>query len=224
MGSSGSKDQGAIAPRSPPPTDVDPNDPRPTVRAWIREINHQIFQQQKQMGDIDQSINKAKQEIKKSLKRNDDTSAKIMAREVANAKKAKSRIYTAITNMKMINAKLNEQIINFRITKSLQQSGEIMHAMNESMKVPQLRDGIQQLSIEMTKNGILEQEIDNVMDQLDDPIDDNEVDEEVSKVIAEVQMQEQQSAVPYGMGIFTFENLIALDTAARQDRQSDTKQ
>ncbi|KAA6389668.1 MAG: putative vacuolar sorting protein VPS24 [Streblomastix strix] len=184
-------------PASPPPTGGD--DPRNAARALVRQVERFKSDQDRQKQEINTGIKQVKTEIRKCIKRGDVKGAKIMAREIANAQKAKERIEISKANLTVIASQINMQIAQYRVTKCIKQSAEVMHALNENMKLPEMREGIQEFSAEMLKAGILEEEFVNQLDQIQPEVEQEAVDEEIDKIIAEVQLEQPQTYLPSGV-------------------------
>ncbi|KAJ8866061.1 hypothetical protein PR048_033585 [Dryococelus australis] len=73
-----------------------------------------------------------------------------------------------------------------RVAGSLQKSTEVMQAIQNLVKVPEVSETMRELSREMMKAGIIEEMLDDTMDNLDEEDLEEEADGEVDKVLWEL--------------------------------------
>ena len=85
------------------------------------------------------------------LQTGDTASAKILAKEVVHSRKAVSKIYTAKANLKSVEMQMKGQAAQVRVAGSLSKSADVMKAMNQLIKVPEIQKTMQEMSKEMMK-------------------------------------------------------------------------
>eukprot|EP00873_Tetraselmis_striata_P004495 jgi/Tetstr1/424759/TSEL_015276.t1 len=157
-------------------------DPKELVRKWQRDIRGEMRQLDRQMRDLQREEKKAEKLVKEAAKNNDMTSAKTIARELVGVRKGVNRLYQNKAQMVSMNAHLTEQLGVARVAGTLQKSTELMGAVNELIKLPELNKQMQEMAKEMMKAGIIEEMVDDVMDDVMDSEDmEEEVDAEVEK-------------------------------------------
>lgn len=73
-----------------------------------------------------------------------------------------------------------------KVAGSLQKSGEVMKLVNQLARLPELSLSMQQMSMEMTKAGIMEEMIGDTMEMMDDDDIEEAADEEVNNVLFQI--------------------------------------
>ena len=94
--------------------------PKEKVDEWSREIKKEQRGITRQIRDIERQEKKVELEIKKAAKNNDIDSCKILAREIVNSKKAKSKLHVANANMNSIVMQMREQMSMLRMSGAIQ--------------------------------------------------------------------------------------------------------
>jgi charged multivesicular body protein 3 len=77
-------------------------------------------------------------------------------------------------------------IATLKVAGSLQKSGEVMKLVNQLARLPELSLSMQQMSMEMTKAGIMEEMIGDTMEMMDDDDIEEAADEEVNNVLFQI--------------------------------------
>merc|ERR1712156_483843 len=72
-----------------------------------------------------------------------------------------------------------------KMAKSMKQSAQISKMMGRLVKLPELQGTMMKMSMEMQKNGLIQEMVDDAIDDAMG-LDDDDVDEEVDKVIMEI--------------------------------------
>lgn len=170
--------------------------PEEQAKEWIRNLRHEQRQIDSQIVKIQREQNKVKVAMKQAAKK-DDGSVRILAVEMVRSKKAVSRMYAAKAQMNSVAMELQHQLARMKMVGAMEKSAEVMHAMNELIKVPEVNKNMCELSKEMTKAGIMEEMVNDTLDDtLDADISDSELEEEVNKVVEEVTLQQVGHANP----------------------------
>ncbi|KAL1731058.1 Snf7 family [Schizophyllum commune] len=138
------------------------------------------------MRQLDVSSAKAKQSVKQLANKGDVKSAKILAREIVRCNKQKDRLSVSKARLGSIGQQLQQQLAMAKVTGTLQKSTEIMKASNSLVKLPQISQSMREMSMEMTKAGIMEEMMNDVMDMEEDEELEEEADEEVDKVLFDI--------------------------------------
>lgn len=113
--------------------------------------------------------------------------AKLLAKEVVRSNKQKDRLYVSKARLGSINQQLQEQLAIIKITGSVQKSTEIMKLSNQLIKLPQISAIMREMSMEMTKAGIMEEMLEDTLESVDeDPELEEEAEEEVDRVLFEI--------------------------------------
>ncbi|CDO75572.1 hypothetical protein BN946_scf184858.g12 [Trametes cinnabarina] len=135
---------------------------------------------------LDAATKKAQQTVKQLAKKGDIKSARIMAREVVRSHKQMDRLSVSKATLGSIGHQLNQQLAMAKVTGSLQKSTEIMKLSNSLIKLPQISQAMREMSMEMTKAGIMEEMLDDTLQMDEDEDLEDEADAEVDKVLYEL--------------------------------------
>ena len=72
-----------------------------------------------------------------------------------NSRKAVNKIYTAKANLKSVEMQMKGQAAQLRVAGSLSKSADVMKAMHQLIKVPEIQKTMQEMSKEMMKVSII---------------------------------------------------------------------
>ncbi|KAL5508418.1 IDH2 [Sanghuangporus vaninii] len=160
--------------------------PEEKIRAWQGKLRGEQRQLDREMRQLEMATKKAQVEVKKLAKKGDIKNAKVLAREVVRSNKQKDRLSISKARLGSINNQLVQQLAMYRVTGTLQKSTEIMKLSNSLVRLPQIGQAMREMSMEMTKAGIMEEMLDDVMEMEDDEELEEEADAEVEKVLFEI--------------------------------------
>ncbi|KZT36831.1 hypothetical protein SISSUDRAFT_920936 [Sistotremastrum suecicum HHB10207 ss-3] len=136
--------------------------------------------------ELDTESAKVRTSLKKLAAKGDTKSARILARELVRSNKQKDRLHTSKARLGSIGMHLNQQLALVKVTGSLQKSTEIMKLSNDLIKLPQISAVMREMSMEMTKAGIMEEMLDDTLAVEEDDEIEEEADAEVEKVLFEL--------------------------------------
>lgn len=128
-----------------------PADPKAQVDEWCKTLRKEGYSLDRQIRQIQRSEATAVKSIKDAAKKGDTASAKILAKEVVNSRKAVSKIYTAKANLKSVEMQMKGQAAQLRVAGSLSKSADVMKAMQQLIKLPEIQKTMQEMSKEMMK-------------------------------------------------------------------------
>ncbi|EPQ59423.1 vacuolar sorting protein VPS24 [Gloeophyllum trabeum ATCC 11539] len=160
--------------------------PEEKVKAWQAKLRAETRLIDREMRQLDIATNKARQTVKQLATKGDVKSARILAREVVRSNRQKDRLSVSKARLGSIGHQLQEQLAMAKVTGSLQKSTEIMKLSNSLIKLPQISQTMRQMSMEMTKAGIMEEMLDDTLEMDDDEELETEADAEVDKVLFEL--------------------------------------
>ncbi|KAI8145469.1 Snf7-domain-containing protein [Fennellomyces sp. T-0311] len=141
---------------------------------------------QRQIQGIDSEEAKVKKSIKQAAKKGDTKICKILAKELIRSQRHKNRLYTSKAQLNSIVMQLEHQLATIKVAGTLQKSGEVMKLVNTLVRMPELSQTMQQMSMEMMKAGLMEEMIDDTMEMMDDEDLEEEADEEVNNVLYQI--------------------------------------
>ncbi|KAI5964632.1 VPS24 [Candida pseudojiufengensis] len=159
---------------------------------WGPDPKEQINQLlRKNKRELDRSITqlqplKKKTEglIRKSAKEKDYKSAKLYAKELININRQYNKLYTSRTRIDSITMSINEQYSMNKLTKSIHASTSIMKDVNQLIHIGAVSQTMQELSKELTKAGVINEMMDDMVDlEIEDEDLESESAEQVDKII-----------------------------------------
>ncbi|EGO01910.1 hypothetical protein SERLA73DRAFT_48647 [Serpula lacrymans var. lacrymans S7.3] len=160
--------------------------PEEKVRAWQAKLRAESRQLDREMRQLDMATNKARTTVKQLASKGDIKSARILAREVVRSNKQKERLSVSKARLGSIGNQLTQQMAMMKVTGALQKSTEIMKLSSALVKLPQISQAMREVSMEMTKAGIMEEMLDDALELDDDEELEEEADAEVDKVLFEL--------------------------------------
>ncbi|KAI8100139.1 Snf7-domain-containing protein [Halteromyces radiatus] len=160
--------------------------PDELVKKWRQEIRQQQRAIQRQIQAIDIEEVKVKKSIKQVAKKGDIKVCKMLAKELIRSQQHKNRLYTSKAQMNSIIMQLEHQLATLKVAGALQKSGEVMKLVNSLIRLPEVSQAMQQMSMEMMKAGIMDEMIEDTMETLDDDDIEEAADEEVNSVLFQI--------------------------------------
>ncbi|CAO3650056.1 unnamed protein product [Cunninghamella blakesleeana] len=160
--------------------------PEEMVKKWRQEIRQQQRQIQRQIQAIDIEEAKVKKSIKQVAKKGDTKVCKMLAKELVRSRRHKDRLYTSKAQMNSIIMQLEHQLATIKVAGALQKSAEVMKLVNNLVRLPEVSQAMQQMSMEMMKAGIMDEMIEDTMEMMDDEDIEEAADEEVNNVLYQI--------------------------------------
>lgn len=185
--------------------------PEERVRSWQSKLRTEQRHLDREMRQLDLATNKARATVKQLATKGDVKSARILAKEVVRSHKQKDRLSVSKARLGSIGTQLAQQLAMAKVTGSLQKSTEIMKLSNSLIKLPQISQTMREMSMEMTKAGILEEMLEDTLDMEEDEELEEEADAEVDKVLFDLTDGKLGLAGPVGT------ELPAIETAVEDE-------
>ncbi|KAF8314755.1 vacuolar sorting protein VPS24 [Clavulina sp. PMI_390] len=161
--------------------------PEEKVRAWQQKLRQESRQLDREMSRMQMAADKTKKELKVLAKRGDTKNARTLAKEIVRTKKVQDRMAVSKARLGSIGIQLQNQLALVKVTGSLQKSTEIMKLTNSVINLPQISAAMREMSMEMTKAGIMEEMVEETLEAVDDDEElEEEADAEVDKVLFEL--------------------------------------
>ncbi|KAI8130427.1 Charged multivesicular body protein 3 [Lucilia cuprina] len=172
-------------------------DPKEQVQEWTHKIRKESNQLDRQIRSIQREEEKVKRSLKQAAAKNDRDTCIILAKEIVGARKAINRIYTSKAHLNSVQLQMKNQldrqfmknvlIATLRVAGSLQKSTEVMQAMQNLVRYPELAGIMRDMSKEMMKAGIIEEMLEETMESLEETEEmEEEAAKEVDKVLWEI--------------------------------------
>eukprot|EP01065_Artemidia_motanka_P039105 TRINITY_DN4794_c2_g1_i1.p1 TRINITY_DN4794_c2_g1~~TRINITY_DN4794_c2_g1_i1.p1 ORF type:complete len:245 (+),score=95.56 TRINITY_DN4794_c2_g1_i1:94-735(+) len=163
--------------------------PQELAKEWKAQLRQEDRKLDRQIRDLERSEKKVMDEVRKAAKKGDNASVKILAKEIAGARKAKKRFYVAKAQLNSVSLSLQQQMSQMKLAQVMQGSTQIMKSMNSLVRVEEIQGTMIQMQKEMMKTGMMQEVMDDTLDDaLGDEGLEEEADEEVAKIIDEIMM------------------------------------
>ncbi|XP_029448801.1 E3 ubiquitin-protein ligase RNF103 isoform X4 [Rhinatrema bivittatum] len=141
----------------------------------------------RQIRDIQKEEEKVKRSIKDAAKKGHKDVCTILAKEIIRSKKAVSKLYASKAHMNSVLMGMKNQLAVLRVAGSLQKSTEVMKAMQNLVKVPEIQATMRELSKEMMKAGIIEEMLEDTFESMDDEEEmEEEAEMEIDKILFDI--------------------------------------
>ncbi|XP_074948261.1 charged multivesicular body protein 3 isoform X1 [Phalacrocorax aristotelis] len=137
--------------------------------------------------DIQREEEKVKRSIKDAAKKGQKDVCVILAKELIRSRKAVSKLYASKAHMNSVLMGMKNQLAVLRVAGSLQKSTEVMKAMQNLVKIPEIQATMRELSKEMMKAGIIEEMLEDTFESLEDQEEmEEEAEMEIDKILFEI--------------------------------------
>jgi len=165
-----------------------PVDPRKKGREMSAAIRKEQRLLQREITKIKREEDKVALSLKKAAKSGEREACTILAKEIINSKKAVNRIHTSVAQLKSVEYQIQNQMAMVKVAGAFEKSTQVMQAMQQLVKVTEVRDNMMNLSKEMTRMGIMEELMTDTMDSVLDADEDEEdaAQDEIDKVLFEL--------------------------------------
>lgn len=182
--------------------------PEEKVRAWQAKLRAESRQLDREIRQLDLAVTKARQSIKQLAGKGDVRSARVLAKEVVRCNRQKDRLSVSKAHLGSIGSQLTQQIAMAKVAGSLRKSTEIMKLSNTLVKVPQLSQTMRDLSVEMTKAGVLEEMLETTLEMDEDDELEEEAEAEVDKILFDVTNGKLGEVGTSGPGLMVAETTV----------------
>ncbi|WYZ36578.1 hypothetical protein EsH8_II_000084 [Colletotrichum jinshuiense] len=112
--------------------------------------------------------------------------ARDFARELIRARKTSNRLVTSKAQLNSVQMQVNEAFAVRKIEGSIRASVGVMKDVNRLIRLPELAGTMQELSVELTKAGIIEEMVGESLPEDMDEFEEEEAEGEVDKVLGEI--------------------------------------
>ncbi|XP_046905957.1 charged multivesicular body protein 3 isoform X1 [Hypomesus transpacificus] len=161
--------------------------PKDLINEWSLKIRKEMRVIDRQIRDIQREEEKVKRSIKDAAKKGQRDVCVILAKEMIQSKRAVSKLYASKAQMNSVLLSMKNQLSVLRVAGALQKSTEVMKAMQNLVKIPEIQATMRELSKEMMKAGIIEEMLEDTFEGMEDEEEMEEAAEaEVDKILYEI--------------------------------------
>lgn len=173
-----------------------PPDPKQLAKQWQSNIRKEQRRIDANINDIKRECAKTTREIKTCLKRQDVQSARVLAKEIAKARRTMESLYETKANYNSISMRLGESVGRLAQAGSVKTSAEILKSMNAIANVGQATKDVVAMSKEMFKLGVIEDVLEDAFAGMASMDDEEEETERAVDVILKEFAGEVAGAMP----------------------------
>lgn len=153
------------------------------MNEWCHKIRKEGYQLDRQIRSIHNEEEKVKRSLKQAATKGDRDTCTILAKEIVQSRKAVKRIHMTKAHLNSVQLQMKNQLATLRVAGSLSKSTEVMQAMQNLVRLPEIAGAMREMSKEMMKAGIIEEMLEETMESVEDTDElEEEVQSEVDKV------------------------------------------
>jgi len=157
----------------------------------MREQDRQLKRVQRDLGrdrgKMEREEKKLELEIKKAAKEGNKAACAVLAKQLVNLRKQKTRTYTASAQIGAVGMQAKSMNANMKVATAMGKTTKTMANVNKQMDAKKMSQTMQQFQRENMKMEMSEEMINDVMDDIFDESDDEqEQDAIVNQVLGEI--------------------------------------
>ncbi|KAJ8262488.1 hypothetical protein GJAV_G00167030 [Gymnothorax javanicus] len=161
--------------------------PKDLINEWSLKIRKEMRVIDRQIRDIQREQDKVKRSIKTAAKSGQRDVCVVLAKEMVQSKRAVNKLYTSKAHMNSVLLSMKNQLAALHVAGSLQKSTDVMKAMQNLVKIPEIQATMRELSKEMMKAGIIEEMLEDTFEGMEDEEEMEEAaEEEVDRILFEI--------------------------------------
>ncbi|XP_068195060.1 charged multivesicular body protein 3 [Antennarius striatus] len=161
--------------------------PQELIKEWSGKIRKESRVLDRQIRDIQREQDKVKRSIKDAAKKGQKDVCLILAKEMIHSKRAITKLHSSKAQMNSVLLSMKNQLALSRIAGSLEKSTEVMKAMQNLVKIPEIQASMRELSKEMMRAGIIEEMMEDTFESMEDEDEMEEAaEEEVDRILFEI--------------------------------------
>lgn len=158
--------------------------PSEQMRRWRVDLRVQDQKLELEIAHMTADEQKLIAEVKKYA--SNKNVARILAKSVLRTRNSRDRIVIAKGHLISLGATLGSYGATLAVAKNMERAAVVMKDIGGMMKIPQLRQISRDMSREMQRIGMLEEQIDSSMEQIDDADADQVVDQQTDTILSEI--------------------------------------
>eukprot|EP01084_Bolivina_argentea_P104159 186533_1 len=171
-------------------------DPVEHAKKWKQTLRREIRNVERTIAHLDKEEKKTTKEIQQLSKQGTRNmkAIKSLASNVVKIRRTKASLYQGRAQMNSVGMSLQNQMAMIKVAGCMESSSEVMSAMNEAIKIPELQKSLLELGREMERAGLVEEIVADGLDAMEEPGIEEEADQQVEQVISELTAQIFQNA------------------------------
>ena len=191
--------------------------PEDEAKEWKKKLSKEMRRMDRDMNELVKAEKKASADCKKLAKQNQLPSVRLLAKEIVNIRKAQERMMTAKAQMNSASMALQSSISLMKVQGVVAKSTDVMVAMNELIKLPEVSKTMAEMAREMERAGLVESMIDDTFEMIEPDDMEMAADAEVNKVIEDLTSEifAGAKAAPTGQPVGTGKGTSDIDANSR---------
>ncbi len=165
---------------------------QPTMRQTIRDNKRELDKEGRGMDRERQNLQmqekKIQADIKQALKRGDEQTARMLAKQIVGLRKQQTRLMGMKGNMQSLGHKQTAMGATVTMTNAMKTSANVMGKMNKQMDAQEVMKVMGEFSKQNEMMGMKEEMMDDTIDSIFDD-DADEADEAVDQIYDELGLQ-----------------------------------
>jgi len=162
-----------------------------TVEQQMRDQDRQLRRANREIGrdrgKLEQEEKKLEMEIKKAARSGNKQACAILAKQLVNLRKQKTRTYAASSTITSVGAQTKAMHSNMKMAKAMGTTAKTMGQMNKQMDPQKMSQTLKQFQMENAKLEMSEEMInDTLEDVLNESGDEEEQDSIINQVLGEI--------------------------------------
>ena len=109
-------------------------DPKEQMKEWKKKMRGELRGVDRQITKIGREEQKVKASIKAAAKRGDNSTCKLLAKEIVRSRKAVNRLHTSKAQMNSVMMQMDQQIAQQKMVGHMSKSTDLMKAMSKLAK------------------------------------------------------------------------------------------
>jgi charged multivesicular body protein 3 len=170
--------------------------PEENVKKWQDALQKEKRNITRQIRTIQREQAKIQREITALSKKGDRENAKTLVKELIRSRKQVDRMHTSIAQINSVSMQLRQNLATYKMVGAMKRSTDIMKALNDIVKVPELQMTMMTMAREMEKAGLIDEIVGEALG--DEEELSEEADEEVTKILDELVLNFQESTPSVG--------------------------
>jgi charged multivesicular body protein 3 len=171
-----------------------PIPPAEQAKQWKASIRGEVRKIERQMNTIEREEGTIRQKIASLCRQGHEDAVMPLVKSVVQSRRARSQLLKTSTQLGSLIRQIDLQMAEVRVSGCFKQSTEIMHTLNQMMKLPEMQATVQQLATEMNRAGLAGEMIDDAMGEIGSGVDPEDEDLAARLVFNEIAKEVNKTA------------------------------
>ena len=163
--------------------------PEEMAQEWKKKLRKEVRRVDSDIRKLEFEEKKAMKECKKLSAKGHKDAARHLVKQVVSTRKATTRMYASKAQLNSVVDNLQLSMSMLKMQGVLGKSAHIMHEMNNLAKLPEMKETMMDMSREMMKAGLIEEQVEEAMAMMEPDELEDDADAEVNKIMAELTSQ-----------------------------------